>query len=79
MDESDWVAIPRILQFETDYTRSMPESSDLAVGADIPMNSLTTMKDGQDKRRNEKYKESDYHGDEYERSRIAMGSETSFV
>lgn len=79
MNESDWAAIPRILQFERDYIRSMPGSSDLAVGADIPMNSLTKMKVGQEKRRNEKDKESDCHGDEYESSRITMGSETSFV
>lgn len=79
MHESDWAAIPRVLQFETDYRRSMPGSSDLAVRVDIPVDSLTTKKDGQDKRRNEKDKELDCHGDEYECSTIAMGSETSFV
>ncbi|MCJ1348067.1 hypothetical protein MMC31_006298, partial [Peltigera leucophlebia] len=80
MNEDDWAAIPRVLQMDPGNRTSMPESSDLTIEVDLPMDTLTT-KNGQEKPRTTEKEEEvrGYQGDEFEGSTMVMGSGASFV
>ena len=82
MNEKDRAAVPKVLQFDRGCRRSMPQSSDLTIGLELPMYPpLATKKGSQEKQRkmNKEKEGLGYQGDESECSGIAMGSETSFV
>ena len=70
--------ISRVLQSDPGYRRSMP---DRTWPIDVPMNLLTTNQKGQGKQKIKKVEKVllFYQRDDYECSRIAMGSETSFL
>ena len=74
-------SMPRVLQFDQGCRRSMPQSSDLTIGFELPTYPpLATKKDGKEKQRKmNKEERPGYQEDESECSGIAVGSETSFV
>lgn len=79
MNEEDWAAIPRVLQLDQAYRRSMLGSSGLTIEADLPMDTLTMKRNSQDKLKEKKEEELSYQGDEFESSRMGISSETSVV